>query len=56
MKRPSTDNEYNKLMNRESQIENRDITENNIKIDEMKLNIPRELIKITKLTWKTGYI
>ena len=39
MKTPATENEYNKLVNCRPQIENKDWTENKIKINEMKQNI-----------------
>ena len=46
MKIPAAENEYNKFENLKPQIENPDYTKNNIKIDEMKQNITRELAKV----------
>ena len=52
MKISATENEFNKLENRQPQIENPDFTENKIKIDEMKLDIIREYAKVTNTDMK----
>ena len=39
--------EFNKLKNSQAHVENRDFTENRIKIDQMKHNCIRELAKVT---------
>ena len=56
MKTPATKNNHSKLENSQPQIENPDYTENNIKIDEMKQNIIRELIKITDTDMKNSVL
>ena len=44
-KTPATENEHDELENSQLPIENPDFTESKIKIDEMKQNISRELVK-----------
>ena len=46
MKASAAENEFNKLVNNQLQIENPDYTENKIKISEMKQNIIRGLAKV----------
>ena len=52
MKTSVTKNEYNKSENCQPQIENPNYIENKIKINEMKQNIIREIIKVTNTDMK----